>query len=62
MDFSRIDDYVGTGEEAIRVFYPIPKDMHGTQGLVFRSKNVYVKGYIGDRLMYERIWQRRLLI
>lgn len=53
MDFSKIDDYAGTGEEAIRVFYPIPKDMRGTQGLVFRSKNVYVKGYIGERLVYE---------
>lgn len=53
MDFSNIDDYAGTGEEAIRIFYFIPEDMQGTQGLVFRSKNVYVSVCIGEHILYE---------
>lgn len=52
MDFKKIDDYAGDGTEDIRVFYPIPEDMHGTQGLVFRTKNVYVNAYIGGRMVY----------
>ena len=52
MDFKKIDDYAGAGAEDIRVFYPIPEDMHGTQGLVFRTKNVYVNAYIGGRMVY----------
>ncbi len=53
MNFSDIDDYAKADAEDIRVYYPIPEDMHGTQGLVFRSKNVYVDAYIGEQLVYK---------
>ena len=52
MDFKKIDDYAVDGAKDIRVFYPVPGDMHGTQGLVFRTKNVYVQAYVGNRMVY----------